>query len=204
MSAPDYDTDDRGGELGYADLDGRTATVTAELAFAYTREAEVLLAPLYEAILQRASEIELATATTRALKLERAGQRQQAQAVMQQSLAANMPFMAAPAAAEAAAAEAAAVAVAAATTDPRVSAAAGAAPGPGLQGLDHVLLNRLGELATERADLAVGVEVEAVLRQVDVGFVRDDPQGKMRVEPGTTLLDVGRGRKRGCRAAVAS
>jgi Ca-activated chloride channel family protein len=86
------------GELGYADLDGRTTVVVAELAFSYTREAEVLLAPLYEAILERASEIEMAAATTRALKLERAGQRQQAQAVMQQSLAANMPFMAAPAA----------------------------------------------------------------------------------------------------------
>jgi Ca-activated chloride channel family protein len=86
------------GELGYADLDGRTTLVAAELAFSYTREAEVLLAPLYEAILERASEIEMAAATTKALKLERAGQRQQAQAVMQQSLAANMPFMAAPAA----------------------------------------------------------------------------------------------------------
>ncbi|HEX9373600.1 MAG TPA: VWA domain-containing protein [Roseiflexaceae bacterium] len=80
-------------ELGYADLDGRTATVAQEIAFSYTREAEVLLAPLYEAILQRAGEVELATATSRALKLERAGQRQQAQAVMQQSLTANMPYM---------------------------------------------------------------------------------------------------------------
>ncbi len=87
------------GELGYADLDGRTATVTADIAFSYTREAEVLLAPIYEAILQRASEVELAVATAQALKLERAGQRQQAQAVVQQALAANSPYMAAPAAA---------------------------------------------------------------------------------------------------------
>jgi Ca-activated chloride channel family protein len=84
------------GELGYADLDGRTATVAAEIGFSYTREAEVLLAPLYEAILQRAGEVELAAATTRALKLERAGQREQAQALIQQSLAAHMPYMAAP------------------------------------------------------------------------------------------------------------
>ncbi|MBK9712327.1 MAG: VWA domain-containing protein [Kouleothrix sp.] len=87
-------------ELGYADLDGRTATVSKELAFSYTREAEVLLAPLYEEILRRASEVELATATSRALKLERAGQRQQAGAVMQQALAASAPHMPAPAAAQ--------------------------------------------------------------------------------------------------------
>ena len=81
------------GELGYADLDGRTVTVAAEIGFSYTREAEVLLAPLYEAILQRAGEVELAAATTRALKLERAGQREQAQALIQQSLVAHMPYM---------------------------------------------------------------------------------------------------------------
>ena len=87
------------GELGYADLDGRTATVAAEISFSYAREAEVLLAPLHAAILQRSGEIELAAATARALKLERNGQRQQAQAVMQQSLAAHLPYMPAPAAA---------------------------------------------------------------------------------------------------------
>ena len=87
------------GELGYADLDGRTATCSAEVAFSYAREAEVLLAPLYEALLQRAGEVELAAATTRALKLERAGQRHEAQAVVQQALAAQMPYIAAPAAA---------------------------------------------------------------------------------------------------------
>jgi hypothetical protein len=87
------------GELGYADLDGRTATVAAEISFSYTREAEVLLAPLHAVILQRSGEVELAAATARALKLERNGQRQQAQAVMQQSLAAHMPYMPAPAAA---------------------------------------------------------------------------------------------------------
>jgi len=87
------------GELGYADLDGRTATTSAEIAFSYVREAEVLLAPIYEAILERAGEVELAAATTHALKLERAGQRQQAQALVQQALAAHAPHMPAPAAA---------------------------------------------------------------------------------------------------------
>jgi Ca-activated chloride channel family protein len=87
------------GELGYADLDGSTATVAAEISFSYTREAEVLLVPLHQAILQRSGEVELAAATAQALRLERSGQRQQAQAVMQQSLAAHMPYMPAPAAA---------------------------------------------------------------------------------------------------------
>jgi Ca-activated chloride channel family protein len=85
------------GELGYADLDGRTAIVAAEIGFSYAREAEVLLAPVYEALLQRSGEVELAAATARALKLERAGQREQAQALIQQSLAAHMPYMPAPA-----------------------------------------------------------------------------------------------------------
>jgi Ca-activated chloride channel homolog len=85
------------GELGYADLDGRTTTAVAEVGFSYAREAEVLLAPLYEALLQRSGEVELAAATARALKLERAGQREQAQALIQQSLAAQMPYMPAPA-----------------------------------------------------------------------------------------------------------
>jgi Ca-activated chloride channel family protein len=85
------------GELGYADLDGHTATVAAEIGFSYAREAEVLLAPLYEAILQRSGEVELAAATARALKLERAGQREQAQALLQQSLVAHLPYMPAPA-----------------------------------------------------------------------------------------------------------
>jgi Ca-activated chloride channel homolog len=87
------------GELGYADLDSRTTTVVEELAFSYTREAEVLLAPLYAEILQRAGEVEMATATAQALRLERAGQRHQAQAIMNQALAASSPYMAAPAAA---------------------------------------------------------------------------------------------------------
>jgi Ca-activated chloride channel family protein len=87
------------GDLGYADLDGKTATVAAELAFSYAREAEVLLAPIYKELLARAGEVEMAAAAAQALKLERAGQREQAQAVLRHSLAAAAPYMAAPAAA---------------------------------------------------------------------------------------------------------
>lgn len=87
------------GELGYADLDGRTAIVSAEIAFSYVREAEVRLMPVNEPVLQRSSEVELAAAATRALKLEREGQRQQAQAVLNQTLAATAAYAPAPAAA---------------------------------------------------------------------------------------------------------
>jgi Ca-activated chloride channel homolog len=87
------------GELGYADLDGRTSMTTAEIAFSYVREAETLLAPLFKELLARASEVELAAAAAQALKLERAGRRDQAQAVMQVSITAAAPYMAAPAAA---------------------------------------------------------------------------------------------------------
>jgi Ca-activated chloride channel family protein len=87
------------GQLGYADLDGHTETVTAELDFSYVREAEALLAPIYRELLERASEVELATAARRALKLERAGQRQEAQAVLRQTLSATAAYAPAPAAA---------------------------------------------------------------------------------------------------------
>jgi Ca-activated chloride channel homolog len=87
------------GNLGYANLDGQTEQISAELAFSYVHEAEALRTPLHEPLLRRASEIEMATAAAQALKLERAGQRQQAQALMQQSLAASAPYMPAPAAA---------------------------------------------------------------------------------------------------------
>lgn len=83
--------------LGYADLDARTQTVSSEVAFSYTREAELLLAPFYAAILERASAVEMATAAHRALQLERAGQRQAAQAMLQQTMAAAAPYMPAPA-----------------------------------------------------------------------------------------------------------
>jgi Ca-activated chloride channel family protein len=87
------------GELGYADLDGRTAITTAELAFSYVREAEVLQAPVQKELLARAGEVELAAAAAQAIRLERAGQREQAQMLMNYSLAAAAPYMPAPAAA---------------------------------------------------------------------------------------------------------
>ncbi len=80
-------------ELGYADLEGRPITAPAEQWFSYAREAEVRLVPLYEALLSRASEVEMATAAARALKLERTGSRSQAQALIVHSLAASAAYM---------------------------------------------------------------------------------------------------------------
>ncbi|NOK62538.1 MAG: hypothetical protein GFH27_549333n26 [Chloroflexi bacterium AL-W] len=85
--------------LSFADLDGHPERVTTELAFSYTQEAEVLLAPIYQELLQRASAVEMAATTARALKLERQGQRHAAKELIQHMLAANAPHMTAPAAA---------------------------------------------------------------------------------------------------------
>ena len=85
--------------LSFADLDGQAKQMNTELAFSYTREAEVLLAPIYEELLQRASAVDMATTTARALKLERKGQRHAAKELLQETLAANAPYVAAPAAA---------------------------------------------------------------------------------------------------------
>ncbi len=89
-----------GGELGYADLDNQPETVADEVVFSYGSDAEVQRAPLNEAVLQRVSEIELATASTRALQLERSGKRREAAAMMKQSLAANIAHAPAAMAAE--------------------------------------------------------------------------------------------------------
>lgn len=84
--------------LGFADLDAQARSVDAEIVFSYVREAEVRLLPVARDILERAGEIELAAAAQKALRLERAGQRQQAQALLRAQL------IAAPAAAPAMAA----------------------------------------------------------------------------------------------------
>ncbi len=87
------------GELGYAPLSGGTATASAVSTLLYAADGDVQRQPADAALLARASEVELAAATARALKLERAGQRSAAQTLMNQTLAAQAPHMPAPAAA---------------------------------------------------------------------------------------------------------
>lgn len=84
------------GELGYAELDGQFAMSVATVMLNYAREAEVRLMRIDEGVSQRASEVELATAATQALKLERAGQRAQAQTMLAKALAATMGIAPAP------------------------------------------------------------------------------------------------------------
>jgi Ca-activated chloride channel family protein len=87
------------GILGYADIDGRAQEETVVVRLTYQREAEVRLLPVNTQILQRAGEVELAAAASKAIKLEREGLRSQAQSLMAQTLAATQGVVAAPAAA---------------------------------------------------------------------------------------------------------
>lgn len=84
--------------LAYADLEAHAVQVDAETAFSYMREAEVRLLPVARDVLERAGAIELAAAAQQALRLERAGQREQAQALLRAQIAAA-PAVPAPAAA---------------------------------------------------------------------------------------------------------
>jgi Ca-activated chloride channel family protein len=86
-------------ELGYADRDGRGVQRNCAIGFSYVREAEVRQIPVDAELLRRCSEIELAAAATRALRQERAGRLQEAQATLQGAVAAAAPY--APAAASA-------------------------------------------------------------------------------------------------------
>ena len=85
------------GELCYANLEQQTVRMPLELAFSYTNENEVRTLKVNEGVLQRSSEVELASAAASALRLEREGQRQQAQGVMRQALAAASAYAPAPA-----------------------------------------------------------------------------------------------------------
>jgi len=86
-------------DLSYADLDAHTHTLAVDLPLQYVTEAEVLRVSLNKELLERAGTIELATTAARALRLERAGQHRQAQALMQQSLQSNAAHIPAPVAA---------------------------------------------------------------------------------------------------------
>jgi Ca-activated chloride channel family protein len=87
------------GELCFADQQQHTVRVAASIALSYEHQAQIRMLPINTELMQRASEVELATAATRALRLEREGQRAQAQMLMQQTLAATAPYAPAPSAA---------------------------------------------------------------------------------------------------------
>src|SRR3712207_4043418 len=80
-------------ELHYAGGDGRSITTAVDQWFSYAREAEVLRMPVRDDLLRRSSAVEMAAATARALKLERRGDRVQAQTLLVHALAANRPYL---------------------------------------------------------------------------------------------------------------
>lgn len=82
----------RGG-LGYADLDGRPVTATAEQWFSYARQVELEALPVHQALLSRVGEVEIAAAASRALKLERRGEYAQAQQLMVHAVALSAPHL---------------------------------------------------------------------------------------------------------------
>lgn len=83
------------GELQYADEDAEMVVLTAEQWFSYTRQPEVMRLPAHEELLRRASAVEMATATARALKLERGGARKEAQTLLVRAMAAQGPYLSA-------------------------------------------------------------------------------------------------------------
>ncbi len=80
-------------ELHYAGEDGRSITTAVDQWFSYAREIEVLRVPVRDDLLRRSSAVEMAAATARALKLERRGDRVQAQTLLVHALAANRPYL---------------------------------------------------------------------------------------------------------------
>lgn len=85
--------------LQWAATDTGAEETSAELAFSYARDVEVRMTAPDAELLERASDVEVAAAASRALKLDRQGQRGAAQAVMQEALASNVRYLSAPAAA---------------------------------------------------------------------------------------------------------
>ncbi len=83
--------------LSFATCEGRHQSVEAAASFRYGDG--VGDAPRNRGLQERASDVEMSAATSRALKLEREGRRQEAAALMRRSLAAAAPCLPAPAAA---------------------------------------------------------------------------------------------------------
>ena len=87
-------------ELVYANLEGRSTTITAEQWLSYARTPEVRLIPVDDALLGRAGVVEMETTSARALRLERAGRRSEARALVQHALHANASHLSAEQAAQ--------------------------------------------------------------------------------------------------------
>jgi Ca-activated chloride channel family protein len=73
---------------------GELLAASAQVTFQYAPRLQVAAAPVRQEVMQRFSQVEMADSATEALKLERAGQRQQASRLIGQNLAAAAPYLA--------------------------------------------------------------------------------------------------------------
>ncbi len=72
---------------------GEPLAASAQITFQYAARQQVAAAPLRQEVMQRFSQVEMADAANEALKLERAGQREEASRMIGQSLAAAAPYL---------------------------------------------------------------------------------------------------------------
>ena len=72
---------------------GQPLSATAQVTFKYAARTQVAAAPVRQEVMQRFSQVEMADSATEALKLERAGHRQEASQLIGQNLAAAAPYL---------------------------------------------------------------------------------------------------------------
>jgi Ca-activated chloride channel homolog len=72
---------------------GEILAAAAQVTFKYAPRQQVAAAPLHPAVMQGYSQVEMADAATEALKLERAGHREEASQLIGQNLAAAAPYL---------------------------------------------------------------------------------------------------------------
>lgn len=72
---------------------GEALAASAQVTFKCAPRVQVAAAPMRQDVMQRFSQVEMADAVTEALKLERAGQREQASQLIGQNLAAAAPYL---------------------------------------------------------------------------------------------------------------
>jgi Ca-activated chloride channel family protein len=72
---------------------GQPLSATAQVAFTYASRVQVAAAPQRQEVMQRYSQVEMADSATEALKLERAGHRQEASQLIGRNLAAAAPYL---------------------------------------------------------------------------------------------------------------
>jgi hypothetical protein len=81
------------GQVSARGEQGQPLSASAQIIFKYAPRIQVAAAPLRQEVMQRYSQVEMADSATEALKLERAGKRQEASRLIGQNLAAAAPYL---------------------------------------------------------------------------------------------------------------